>query len=220
MAETGNPMENQQHRNRESESRDEFTAGLASVMRLMTQPPMMNPDLRWKLRRKGGAFNAAIAIDRDMYPDKYHVIVSGGASPEDIVGMVNACFANSGLPFQRFSENLLEVVRRDLEITAETVYEVHLHQFGTQKSKEEVRKYQKLIGCDGNLVAMMHWLAGVRPMGTFMMLANDDSRLFADRLTPCYCRHESMGGTMQQFVLGSCDIAQDDDILVSFRPIR
>jgi hypothetical protein len=149
---------------RDQQEMDFLRKGLATFMQFVSQKEIVTPELLARMRRDGGAFSAAAAVDKMFNPGRYQVRI-----PEDATGrsLADAARADHGCrrPFVMTEDeaHLVEVLESELEPIRGKAVEILLLIVGTRLQPCSANETLKERGYVGNIASAFIWLAEHRP---------------------------------------------------------
>jgi hypothetical protein len=147
------------------------------------------------------------------------ITISANATAEQLIADAKAESERAGIPFTYFDDDVISIIRHDLELVKGKKLQVLARSFGRYWTTREGRSFQQGQGCDGNAAAYLVWVTQTKREGWSVSIANTDDRLFPGdgRLyAPCFGRGESSHGFGLDVVH---DEWLDDRVLVAFRVI-
>jgi hypothetical protein len=158
-----------------------FRLGLATVSQLALRPEF-DDKLAALIRRDGGAERAVRALRREFLGEgpEETITIPEKATVEGLVAQAKAAYEEADIPFTFFDDNVLEIIRHDLELVKGKTLQVLEQTFGRWWTTQEGRYLQKGQGFDGNAAALLVWVIQTRKRGWFVSIANTDDRLFRD----------------------------------------
>jgi len=147
------------------------------------------------------------------------IAIPADATAEQLIADAKAAFNEAGIPFTYFNDDVISVIRRDLELVKGKKLRVLTHSFGRYWTTQEGRGFQQGQGCDGNAAAYLVWVTQTKRMGWSVSIANTDDRLFpfgGGLCAPSFRRDES---SRKFYLFDVHDEWNDDFVLVAFRAI-
>lgn len=128
------------------------------------------------------------------------VTVPADATAEGLIAQAKAAFKKANIPFTSFDDDLIQLVRQDLELVRGKTCQVKARNFGHDWGIAECRETQK-EGFDGNAAAQIVWVIEKMPIGWFVSIANDDSRLYRSPGSGLYAPYFGRGDDGRKFYL-------------------
>jgi hypothetical protein len=106
------------------------------------------------------------------------ITIPQDATAKALVAKAKKTFKEESIPFTVFSSNLLDLIRKDLELVRGKTFRVLTYYLSHNGIIRSACRRQQPAGADGNAAALLEWLTEEKPRGCYISVANDDSRLF------------------------------------------
>jgi len=185
-------------------------------------------DEMWeRIGRKDGEYARAVyealmaKMNGDAKPsvDPETITIPANATAEQLIADAKAAFEQAGIPFTNFDDDMISIIRRDLELVKGRTLEVLTHCFDRYWKTQEGRDLQQGRDFDGNAAALLVWVTQTKRKGWFVSIANTNDRLFPDGGRLC-APYFGRGESYREFNLYDVDDEWNgDDLLVAFRVI-
>ncbi|MBD3251718.1 hypothetical protein GF380_04680 [Candidatus Uhrbacteria bacterium] len=147
------------------------------------------------------------------------ITIPSDATAEQLIADAKAALEQVGIPFTYFDDDVISIIRRDLELVKGKTLEVLQHCFDHDWTTVKGRVLQRGQGFEGNAAAFLVWVTQAKWKGRFVSIAYTDDRLFpgSGALRAPYFDRDEQSRRLDLFDV-DCKWS-DDDVLVAFRAI-